>query len=39
MHMWLIVIYNYATTTFAINDFFILHSKIVFIHDHAYMCQ
>jgi hypothetical protein len=28
---------NYATTTFATNDFFISHSKIVFIHDHAHM--
>jgi len=28
---------NYPTTTFATNDFFILHIKFFFIHDHTHM--
>jgi hypothetical protein len=27
---------NYFIVAFIINDFFILHSKILFIHDHAH---
>jgi len=29
--------YNYVTTTFTTNDFFILHINVFFLHDHAHM--